>query len=131
MTLPRSLAASYSQRTGAAAEAAFAAELTRLGATVYRPAANSSARWNRDAFGFDIVAMTGSDVLLVQVKATATDPWPPAPIWRARFLALPHPPSVRYLLAWLRPGSAGWTVWRLLSDGTRLACEWPPMKGNP
>jgi hypothetical protein len=87
----------------------------------------TSARHNQDVFQlFDVIALDAPCCLFCQVKATAKEPWPPAPIWRARFLALPHPPSVRYLLAWLRPGSAGWAVWRLLSDGTRLACEWPP-----
>ena len=116
----------YNVLTGAAAETAWMAELVRYGAFTWRVGAGTSARHNVDILDcFDCIGLTAGDVLFCQVKATATDPWPPSPIWRARFLALPHPPGVRYLLVWLTPAGA-WRTWRLLSDGTRLELAWPP-----
>lgn len=117
----------WSQETGDAAERAWCDELTRLGAACWRVNAASSARHNQDVFQlWDVLAMTDTDAMFCQVKATATDPWPPKPAWRARFAAAHHPPHLRYLLVWLMPGSGGWRVWRLLADGTRLEMEWPP-----
>jgi hypothetical protein len=113
---------------GTAAENAFIRELERYGGVVWSPGAENSARYKKDVLGFDILCLTPGDVLLCQIKATAREPWPPAPIWRARFLALPHPPGVRYMLCWLTPDSpATWRTWRLLSDGTRLEVAWPPV----
>ncbi|HEY8744768.1 MAG TPA: hypothetical protein VIU62_16860, partial [Chloroflexota bacterium] len=126
VTLPRSLTAAYNQRTGDAAEQAWCDELTRRGAQVWRVNAGTSARHNQDVFLlWDVLAMTDTDAMFCQVKATATDPWPPAPIWRTRFMAARHPKGLRYLLVWLDP-SGQWRVWRLLSDGTRLPLAWPP-----
>ena len=118
----------YNVQTGAAAEEQWCNELTRLGAVAWRVNAGTSARWNTDIFAcFDCIGLTAGDVLFCQIKATAREPWPPAPIWRARFLALPHPPGIKYLLCWLTPDNpATWRVWRLLSDGTRLELAWPP-----
>jgi hypothetical protein len=112
---------------GEAAQQAWVAEQLRRGAIVAwsAPTANS-ARYNRDILdGWDTIAVTAHYTVLSQVKATARDPWPPPPIWRARFLGLPHPPALRYLLVWLTPDGA-WRVWRLLADGTRLETDWPP-----
>jgi hypothetical protein len=118
--------AAANSATGEAAEVAWMAELTRAGVTfVWRRAANTSARWNADTGGFDVLSISGDDVTLSQVKATAREPWPPPPIWRTRFLGMPHPPGLRYLLVWLTPEGT-WRVWRLLGDGTRLAAPWPP-----
>ena len=116
----------WNQQTGSLAEQAWCAELTRLGAVAWSVNAGTSARHNQDILGlFDILCLTATDTLLSQVKATAKDPWPPIPAWRARFLALPHPPGLRYLLVWLTPAGE-WRVWQLLSDGTRLELDWPP-----
>ena len=117
----------YNVLTGAAAEEQWCNELARHGGLAWSVKANTDPRFNKDIYGFDVLCLTPGEVLLCQVKATADDPWPPSRFWRARFLALlPHPPGVRYMLVWLTPAGA-WRTWRLLSDGTRLELEWPPV----
>jgi len=113
---------------GRAAEDAWCLEQLRQGARVaWSSRAGNSARHNRDILDcWDTIALTPHYTVLSQVKVTATEPRP-RPEWRRLFMEHPHPPGLLYLLAWWTPDET-WTVWRLLSDGTRLPLAWPPVK---
>lgn len=123
--LPAALRNRYNQRTGAAAEEAFVAELRqRFGnVAVWRPGANASARHNADVWDlWDIIAISPWRLTVVQVKATAEQPRLDR-VWLERYREWPHPESALCLLAWLRPEGT-WQVWLIGRDGRLVDAGW-------